>query len=425
MTAGRRHPVRKWPGKGLGTTSPLCNSETVVPPVVRDVRRTRAEVPLFTRPFVMLSLAELGYFTADGFAMYALPLYVTGPVGSGAAGAGLAFGAFALTALVLRPVAGRLSDTLGRFPLMLFGATVSCMSLALTANMTTLTGVVIVRLLFGVGEAAFFVAAFAALADLAPPARLGEALSYNSLSLYLGIAIGPVVGGVLADTVGLRAAWYGAAAFALCAVGCALGVGETLEPTEGAKTPGRLIHWPAVPIGLGFLASIVAMAGFLTFATLRAGEVDLGNASLPLFAYGITVVACRLAFAKVPDRVASLPLGAAALTTMTAGLSIASLWRTPAGLLLGTVVLAIGVAFSTPAFFSAMFATATPRRRGAASATASLLLDVGLGIGPLALGVVAGSFGISWAFATAASVALVGAAWVVRLGRSRTSAHAD
>ncbi len=41
------------------------------------------------------------------------PPYVTGPVGSDEAGAGLAFGAFAVTALVLRPFAGRLSDTRG------------------------------------------------------------------------------------------------------------------------------------------------------------------------------------------------------------------------------------------------------------------------------------------------------------------------
>ena len=49
--------------------------------------------------------------------------------------------------------------------------------------------IVALRLLAGVAEAAFFVAGFAALADLAPPARLGEALSYNSPGLYLGIAL--------------------------------------------------------------------------------------------------------------------------------------------------------------------------------------------------------------------------------------------
>src|SRR5690606_6525170 len=52
---------------------------------------------LFTSAFVLLSVADLAYFTAAGVAIYTLPSYVTGPVGSGKAGAGLAFGAFAVT----------------------------------------------------------------------------------------------------------------------------------------------------------------------------------------------------------------------------------------------------------------------------------------------------------------------------------------
>ena len=59
-----------------------------------------------------------------GVAILALPIYVTGPVGSDEAGAGLAFGAFGITALVCRPFAGRLSDRWGRRPLLVFGALV-------------------------------------------------------------------------------------------------------------------------------------------------------------------------------------------------------------------------------------------------------------------------------------------------------------
>ena len=51
--------------------------------------------PLLTPAFLMLAVADLAYFTAAGVAIFALPLYVTGPLGSDEAGAGLAFGAFA------------------------------------------------------------------------------------------------------------------------------------------------------------------------------------------------------------------------------------------------------------------------------------------------------------------------------------------
>ena len=69
------------------------------------------------------SLAELAYFTGRrrrGLRAAALR-HRTARVGD-QAGAGLAFGAFAVSALLLRPFTGRLSDTRGRRPLLLGGA---------------------------------------------------------------------------------------------------------------------------------------------------------------------------------------------------------------------------------------------------------------------------------------------------------------
>ena len=150
--------------------------------------------------------------------MLALPIYVTGPIGSDEAGAGLAFGSFVATSLVCRPFAGRYSDRFGRRPVMAVGAGLAALGMALMPHVGTLAGVVALRLVLGVGEAAFFVAGFALLADLAPAERMGEALSYNSLGLYLGIAFGPPLGELLLERGGFEAAWYGGAVLALVAV---------------------------------------------------------------------------------------------------------------------------------------------------------------------------------------------------------------
>ena len=87
------------------------------------------------------------------------------------------------------------------------------------------------------------------------------------------------------------------------------------------------------------------------------------------------------------------------------------------GLLIGVTVMAVGVTFSTPAFFAAIFSTATPSQRGAASGTASAAIDLGLGLGPIALGFLAGPFGIPWAFAAAAAIAFAGGVWTLMLSR--------
>jgi predicted MFS family arabinose efflux permease len=382
----------------------------------------RSQDRLLTAAFVRLALADLAYFTATGVTFYALPLSVTGPVGSDKAGAGLAFGAFAVSALVLRPFAGRLSDLRGRRPLLVGGAVLCALALVVTASADTLALVVALRLVLGVAEAAFFVASFAMLADLAPPDRVGEALSYNSLGMYLGFALGPPLGELLVRTVSLSGAWYGAAGLALLAAAIAHGIGETRSSQPGADGSARLIHRRAMAPAIGFCASVVAMGGFLAFASLHAGSVGLATTSLPLFVYGIVVVTGRIAFAKVPDRLPSLPLGAAALGAIAAGLTVMALWRTPIGMITGTALLALGVTFSTPAFFAAIFATAGPAERGAASGTASAFIDLGLGGGPILLGLVAQAAGIPWAFAVAAVVALAGSVWTLCLS-DRAGTH--
>ncbi|KAA1422700.1 MFS transporter [Mumia zhuanghuii] len=377
---------------------------------------TELTEPLVTRPFVALALAELAYFTADGIAILALPLQVTGPLGGTEAGAGLAFAAFAVTALVGRPIAGRLTDTWGRLPLMTVGAATAAVGLALTAYAPSLTVVVALRLLLGLGEAAFFVAAIAAVADLAPPSRIGEAMSYNSLGLYLGLTLGPPLGEQVVSIGGFRAAWLVAAALAAAAILLVRLVGETREPAADSE-PGGLVHVPAIAPSLGFLTSIVAMGGFLTFAALHAERSGLPHASLPLMVYGSTVVLGRIAFGRYVDRVPPLSLGAAALATMSLGMLLLTLVPTPAGVLAGSALTAFGIVFSTPAFFSAIFATASPSERGAASGTASVALDLGLAAGPVMVGLVAEQQGIGRGFAACVAVTLAGTAWTMLLAR--------
>ena len=385
--------------------------------MARLFRGDAPEERLLTLPFVLLGIAELAYFTSVGVTIHTLPLYATGPIGSDEAGAGLAFGAFGVTALICRPFAGRLSDTHGRLPLMVFGALLAALGMVLFPFVDSLTAVVLIRLLQGVAEAAFFVAAFALLADIAPPTRMGEALSYNSLGLYLGLALGPPLGEVLLEKWGFGAAWSGATVLAVLAAALAMAI---VEPERVADVDGHglLIHRPAMAISLGFFTSLVAMGGFLAFASLHSEKIGMEDTSLALLVYGSIVVVCRVLFAKVPDRLPSLPLGAASLVAIGVGLLIAATWQAPAGLILGAVVMAVGITFSTPAFFSAIFATASPSERGAAAGTASAFMDLGIGFGPIALGLVASAQGIPWAFATGAAVALVGAVWTASLTRA-------
>ncbi|MGH2357753.1 MAG: MFS transporter [Candidatus Limnocylindria bacterium] len=365
--------------------------------------------PLFTRPFVALGIAELAYFTGAGLEIPILPLFASGPLGANEIGVGVAFGAFSVTALILRPIAGRTADRRGRRPLLIGGALLFATATAAHAIAPNLAVLVGLRLVLGIAEAFFFVAGFAMLADLAPKERAGEALSFNSLALYTGIAIGPSIGEWLLDTGGFTVAWLGGAGLALLAGLIAITIPERWVPAPVEEPMPPLIHRGAIGPSLGLLTAVAGMAGFFAFVRLYAPKVGLDGAGLVLLVFGFTVVGCRIAFAKLPDRVAPFRLASAALGLVAVGLLVTSVVQNAAGLVGGSAVMAVGIAFVTPATFACIIQRVTQADRGAAMGTVSVFLDIGFGGGPMLLGIVAGAAGIPAAFAVAALVAAAGA----------------
>ena len=378
------------------------------------------EALLFTPAFIALALADLAYFTAAGLLIQVTPLFASGPLGADAVSVGIAVGAFSVTALVLRPWAGRESDRRGRRPLLVAGALLCAVAIAAHTLTTALPLLIGLRLVLGVAEALFFVAGFALLADLAPPNRAGEALSFNSLALYLGIAFGPSLGELLIGIGGFNLAWMGGAALSLAAAVLALRLpkGQTRPADLEGQAP--LIHrgvvWPSV----GLFAGVAAMSGFLGFVAIYGrDDLEMGGSGGVLLVFGLTVVGCRIAFARLPDRVPPYRLAGAALAAISVGLAIAGTVTSVAGLIAGAAIMGVGVAFVTPAFFAAMMARVRPSERGAAFGTVSIFLDLAFGGGPVLIGLIADAAGIPAAFLLAALVPAVGAVGTLLVGLRR------
>jgi MFS family permease len=371
----------------------------------------RSPDPLFTPAFVSLTASDLAYFTAGGALIGVTPFFVTGPLGAGPAAVGLTFGAFSATTLLLRPLAGRWTDRHGRRPLLVGGAALFAVLVLGHLLVTGLAGLLVLRLLMGIAEALYFVAGFAALADLAPPGRAGEALSYNSLALFLGIAIGPIVGQALLALGGFPVVWAGITLVLVAATALAARVPETHTPAARPLPAAPLIHRAALVPGLGLFTGVAGVAGFLTFASLRSTDLGLHLWSVTLALFGIVVVICRLVFATLPDRVPPLRLAAASLGAAAVGLVVTATVPAAWGLLLGATVLGVGAAFLTPAVFAAIFSRVPESQRGSAAGTASVFIDLGFSGGPVVFGLVAAAAGgIPGAFVAGAVLAAGGGA---------------
>ena len=378
---------------------------------------------LFTRAFVIVALAELAYFTADGMLLPALPRYVEGPLGRGNIAVGLVIGAFSLSAFFLRPWAGGVADRRGRRVLMVAGASLFAVSVAGYLLASSVEVLVAMRLVTGAGEALFFVAALAANVDLAPPERRGEAFSFASLALYIGLGAGPFISETLIEHLGFDAVWVGAIVLATIAVGLALLL-PSMTPAEG-DTPERhrLIHPAGLLPGLVLAATIWGMAGFLTFVPLYALDLGMSGAGLVLGLFSGIVVVIRSVGARIPDRLGPGRCTRIALVLTALGLSVIGVWQTPAGLVAGAVILGVGIALFTPALFALAVEGVAANERGAVMGTTSAFLDIGFGLGPATLGFVAAGFGRSGTFIAGSIVAIAGLALVIstNLGRSASS----
>jgi len=364
---------------------------------------------LITPAFVAVAAATLAFFISAGIVLPVAPRFAEQSLGADQLGIGVAIASFSIAALILRPIVGWSSDRFGRRPLLIGGSLLAVAALALHLVAADLAVFIVARALLGAGEGFFFVAALAAASDIAPVARRGEALSFLSLSLYLGLAVGPLIGEALLGVGSYFAVWLAAGVVAGIAVVLAWLTPETMPRALGRERPGGqrapLIHPAGLFPGLVILLGLWGMAGFLTFLPLYAREVGLEGAALPLAAYALVVIGLRIVGARLPDRIGAARLSGAALACSAVGLAMIGFLPNVAALLIGTVVFAIGVAFTMPALLALAVSRVPDGERGTVVGTAALFLDLAFGIAPVVLGLIAARTGYGPTFLVSAALA--------------------
>jgi MFS family permease len=358
--------------------------------------------------FLLVTFATFAYFLAVGAIIPTLPRYVEGPLQSGSVSVGLAMGAFALTAVVLRPLVGRISDSRGRRILIIFGGTVVGATIVGYAVTESMPGLIVLRLLTGVGEAGFYVGVASVVNDLAPESRRGEAISYFSLALFMGLALGPVVGESTLEAIGFDAVWILAGVSAVIAGLAGIFVPDTRPPQAAEASGAPLLNRAALKPGTVLATHIWSLATFSSFIPLYALSLGLSGSRFVFALHSVLILAIRSLGARLPDRLGPRRAAVFALTFTAMGLAILSMWASPAGLYAGAVAFSLGHALAFPALMTLAIRGAPPAERGSVVGTFTAFFDGAFGVGAISAGVLADALGYRGAFAGAAVVAVVG-----------------
>jgi MFS family permease len=378
-----------------------------------------ATARLLDKTFVVVTLAGFAYFLALGIIQPVLPNYVESELGGGGVAIGSAVGAFALTAALGRPLAGRIGDRWGRRVLSVGGAAVAGTSILLYGADRHLFTLIGLRLVTGIGEAAAFVGLATAIQDLAPDDRRGEAASYFSVAVFGGLGVGAPLGEAVYHNDGPVPVWVLAAA--ACAVTCILAFWVPPQPASAQPRPAgrrRILQRDAIRPGIVLALAMTGYAAFATFVPVYVHDIGMADAGGVLALYAFVILAVRIFGGRLPDRLGAVRVAMTSLTVLATGLVCMAVFASPAGLYVATLVFTLGQSLVYPSLLPLAIGPAPPVERTHAMATFTLFFDVSQGVGAVVLGAVVALSGERAAFLVAAAVVASGVLLLRRRGLS-------
>ena len=373
--------------------------------------------------------ATLINMLAVGAALPILPRYVERELHAGRVQVGLVVGAFAFAAIAARPFAGRFGDRRGRKPVMIVGTAMTALAGAMYALPFGVAGLVAARVVLGAGEGVVYTSGAAWVADRASDENRGRLIGLFGLSIWGGVATGPLLGQIVFDaTNSYTAVWALCALMPLASLCILATMKRGGRPVLHEAPPtgiASLLPKASIRPGFALMTSNLGYAAVASFLVLMLDERRIGHGALAFGFFAGAVVLNRLLFGDLADRLGGRRGAMLASAVEGGGLLLFAAAHSLPVALAGAVVMGSGFAMLFPSLALLVLAEADPATRGAAMGTFTAFFDLGIAFGSPLVGVVAAQFGYGAAFIAGACGAAVGfvIAATSRPPRSQTDVH--
>ncbi|MCR4419159.1 MAG: MFS transporter [Clostridia bacterium] len=350
---------------------------------------------LWTRNFILLLAANLASYVSFYMLVPSLPVYIKAITGKDAL-SGLAFAVFLLAAVLFRPFAGRSIDTGNRKGIFLAGSAV-CFFSALALNCApALSVILLARFVQGLGWAYCNTAAGTLASDTIPKPRLAEGMGYYGLSLSVAVGIGPALALFLSQRYSFQLMFYVCAGSVLLSFWLAVFMnycrpGRTSESAAGVKA--AFLEKAALAPSLVMLFLFIAYAAIFSFLALFGQHRQVADVGPFFTAYAVSVAVSRPLFGRLADRRGYDIVVVPGLLLCILTLLIIYWARTLPVFTLAGMVYGMGFGAVQPTMQALSVSYVPPERRGSATATYFLFVDLGLGLGSVLWGLVAEKFG--------------------------------
>jgi MFS family permease len=366
---------------------------------------------------------------AEGLLIAVLPLYAAS-FGVGYALVGVATSAAAIGTLLTDVPAGAVLGRIGLRPAMIAGAGLGAASTLALVWSDQFPGLILLRLLAGIGAALWALSRHAYIAEMIPVAQRGKALSTFGGINRIGIFLGPAIGGLLTQAAGIGPTF----ALSACLSGLAVVLSAVLlAPTpRSASAMAASSRWRLVGAGLRHHArDLAAAATAMTLGQMiRAGRfliiplwgaqqlgLDAGEIGAIVTAGAIVDVALFLPAGVLMDRFGRKVAAVPSFGLMALGVALIPLTHDFTTLLLVAMLIGLGNGLGSGTMMTLGADLAPPGATGEFLGLWRLIGDIGAVAGPIAVGLVAAALGLAggaWALSFAGWLAVATLARLVR-----------
>ncbi|HVF82180.1 MAG TPA: MFS transporter, partial [Flavisolibacter sp.] len=345
---------------------------------------------IYTLKFWALCSSSFLFSSSFNMLIPELPAYLSSL--GGAAYKGYIIGLFTLTAGLSRPFSGRLTDTIGRVPVMAIGSLVCFVCSLLYPILTTVAGFLWLRLFHGFSTGFKPTATAAYIADVIPVNRWGEAMGIHGLCFSTGLAIGPAIGAAITAHYNINFLFYASSLFALASIIILYNLKETHPEKQRFRFSLLRIKWKDILEPLVLPAAIVTFLGYISYGALLtlipdwSEHLGITNKGTFFVVFTVSSLLVRFVAGRLSDRKGRVFVLRIAFILISISVTLLGLASSATILLSAAFLYGISTGLFSPASSAWTADLSSEEHRGRGMATMYIALEAGIGLGAMVAG---------------------------------------
>ena len=372
---------------------------------------------LWTKDFLMISLSNFLLFISFYTLMVTLAGYSIDKFHASQSEAGLASGIFVLGAVLVRPIAGKMIDQIGKKRLLMIGIGSFLIMMLLYFPINSISLLFLVRFIHGFSFGIATTATGTIAADIIPSSRRGEGMGYFATSMNLAMAVGPFLGLIITQYADHNVIFIVTTLFSIIAFVSTIFIKIQKEdmgikrsaPVRSGFHLSDYFEKTTMPIAILMCIFGFAYSSILSFMSSFAEEINLVDAASFFFVmYAAFLLISRPFTGKLFDPKGENKVIYPSILLFAIGLIILS--QVQHGMVLLIAGTVIGIGFGTlQSSAQTVAVNLAPRNRvGLATSTFFVFYDLGIGVGPFVLGFFLPFIGFRVMYVGMAMIAFIG-----------------